>query len=50
MESFLNLIKISLWKSEDDFLKTAVGDRALMKLSFFTVLVCAFHKKPAELS
>ena len=45
---FCNLIKIRLLKFEDDFLKTA-GNRLLMKLSFFTFLVCGFHKEPIEL-
>ena len=40
MESFCNLIKIRLWKFEEDCLKT-VEDIFLMQLSF---LVCTLRK------
>ena len=43
---FSYLIKIRLRKFEEDCLKTAGGDRFLMKYSIFAFLVCAFHNKP----
>ena len=49
MESFCNLIKIRLWKFEEDCLKTVGGDLFLLKLSFFAFLVCAFHKEQIEI-
>ena len=49
MESLCNLIKNWLWKFEEHYLKTARGDRFLMKLSFLAFLVCAFHKEPIKI-
>ena len=37
-----------MWKFEEDCLKNVGGDRFLMKLSFFAVLVYAFHKELIE--
>ena len=48
-ELFCNVIKIRLWNFEEDCLKS-VGDRLLMKLSFFALLVFTFHKEPIKLS